>query len=88
MALIDTTTMKEIVSELRREVDHSLLFYGEPWTGGMSPLTEQTVKGSQKGQGFAVFNDHFRHAIKGTMTGAAEGLLQASHGTKGPSLKE
>ncbi|WP_259445731.1 type I pullulanase [Paenibacillus lautus] len=74
MALIDTTTMKEIVSELRREVDSSLLFYGEPWTGGMSPLTEQTVKGSQKGQGFAVFNDHFRHAIKGDNDGRGRGF--------------
>ena len=74
MALIDTTTMKEIVSESRREVDSSLLFYGEPWTGGMSPLTEQTVKGSQKGQGFAVFNDHFRHAIKGDNDGRGRGF--------------
>ncbi|MGG3282978.1 type I pullulanase [Paenibacillus solani] len=74
MALIDRTTMKEIVSELRREVDSSLLFYGEPWTGGMSPLVDQTVKGSQKGQGFAVFNDHFRHAIKGDNDGRGRGF--------------
>ncbi|KOR90612.1 type I pullulanase [Paenibacillus solani] len=74
MALIDRTTMKEIVSELRREVDSSLLFYGEPWTGGMSPLVDQTVKESQKGQGFAVFNDHFRHAIKGDNDGRGRGF--------------
>ncbi|WP_253806010.1 type I pullulanase [Paenibacillus sp. Cedars] len=74
MALIDTTTMREIVSELRHEVDNSLLFYGEPWTGGMSPLTEQTVKGSQRDQGFAVFNDHFRHAIKGDNDGRGRGF--------------
>lgn len=74
MALIDTTTMREIVNELHREVDSTLLFYGEPWTGGMSPLTEQTVKGSQRDQGFAVFNDHFRHAIKGDNDGRGRGF--------------
>ncbi|WP_459965983.1 type I pullulanase [Paenibacillus sp. JCM 10914] len=74
MALIDTTTMREIVTELRDEVEPTLLFYGEPWTGGNSPLAEQTVKGSQQNQAFAVFNDHFRHAIKGDNDGSGRGF--------------
>lgn len=74
MALIDRTTMTEIVSELRREVDSSLLFYGEPWSGGWTPLVDQTIKGTQRGLGFAVFNDHFRHAIKGDNDGRGRGF--------------
>lgn len=83
MGLIDTTTMKEVVRELREEVDSSLLFYGEPWTGGLSPLAEQTVKGTQRGQGFAVFNDHFRYAIKGDNDGQGRGFATGEPWTEG-----
>lgn len=74
MALIDTTTIYEIVDELRREVDPAILIYGEPWTGGDSPLHNKTVKGTQRGKGFAVFNDHYRHAIKGDNDGGGKGF--------------
>ncbi|WP_422660247.1 type I pullulanase [Paenibacillus sp. EC2-1] len=74
MALIDTTTIYEIVEELRNEVDPSLLIYGEPWTGGDSPLQNKTVKGTQRGKAFAVFNDHYRHAIKGDNDGYGKGF--------------
>lgn len=83
MALIDTTTMVEIVEELRREVDETLLLYGEPWTGGISPLVEQTVKGTQRGRGFAVFNDHFRQAIKGDNDGAGTGFATGADWLEG-----
>ena len=82
MGLIDTTTMAQIVDELRREVDPTLLFYGEPWTGGSSPLAEQTLKGSQRGLGFAVFNDHFRGAIKGDSDGAGKGFATGAPGNE------
>ncbi|WP_235440457.1 type I pullulanase [Paenibacillus sp. DMB20] len=74
MALIDTATLCEIVEELRREVDPGILVYGEPWTGGESPLRDKTVKGSQRGKRFAVFNDHFRQAIKGDNDGGGRGF--------------
>lgn len=74
MALIDTTTIYEIVEELRREVNPSILIYGEPWTGGDSPLPNKTVKGTQRGKGFAVFNDNYRHAIKGDNDGGGKGF--------------
>ncbi|MFC7681368.1 type I pullulanase [Paenibacillus sp. GCM10028914] len=74
MALMDTTTIYEIVDELRSEVDPKILIYGEPWTGGDSPLHNKTVKGTQRGKGFAVFNDHFRHAIKGDNDGGGKGF--------------
>ncbi len=73
MALIDTTTIYEIVEELR-EIDPAILVYGEPWTGGESPLPNKTVKGTQRSKGFAVFNDHFRHAIKGDNDGYGKGF--------------
>lgn len=74
MGLIDTDTMAEITEELRREVDPGILIYGEPWCGGESPLGNKTLKGSQRGKGFAVFNDHFRHAVKGDNDGEGRGF--------------
>ena len=76
MGIIDTTTMAEITQELHQEVDPSILIYGEPWMGGSTPLpgTDQTLKGSQKDLNFAVFNDHFRSAIKGDSDGAGKGF--------------
>ncbi|MDR0270239.1 type I pullulanase [Paenibacillus sp.] len=74
MGLIDTDTIVQIVDELHREVDPSLLIYGEPWTGGVTPLRQQTLKGSQRSRGFAVFNDHFRGAIKGDSDGYGKGF--------------
>lgn len=74
MALMDTITMYEIVEELRSEVNPTLLIYGEPWTGGDSPLADKTVKGTQRGKGFAMFNDHFRQAIKGDNDGSGKGF--------------
>ncbi|GAA0368653.1 type I pullulanase [Bacillus horti] len=80
MGLIDTTTMKELTQELHEQVDPNLIIYGEPWTGGSSPLTEQTLKGSQKGLNFAVFNDHLRGAIKGDSDGAGKGFATGESG--------
>lgn len=80
MGLIDTRTMEELTEELRHEIDDSLLFYGEPWTGGESPLTDKTLKGAQRGKGFAVFNDNFRGAIKGDSDGAGRGFATGQSG--------
>ncbi|MHA0855651.1 type I pullulanase [Paenibacillus sp. CMAA1364] len=80
MGLIDTQTMKEIAQELHEEVDHSLLIYGEPWTGGFSPLIEQTLKGTQKGTAISVFNDNFRSAIKGDSDGVGRGFATGECG--------
>jgi pullulanase len=67
MGLIDTPTMEKLAEDLRREAGPDILIYGEPWTAGESvlPLELQTLKGSQKGKNFAVFNDNIRSAIKG-----------------------
>ncbi|QNF29202.1 MULTISPECIES: type I pullulanase [Metabacillus] len=76
MGLIDKQTMQEITKELKNQIDPNFLIYGEPWTGGTSSLPQslQNVKGSQKDQGYAVFNDHIRGAIKGDSDGDGTGF--------------
>jgi pullulanase len=67
MGLIDTPTMKQLTDTLRKQVDPSILIYGEPWQAGGSVLAEdlQTITGAQRGLDFAIFNDRIRWAIKG-----------------------
>ncbi|WP_163192370.1 type I pullulanase [Clostridium thermarum] len=87
MGLIDTTTMTQIVDELKNEINPSVLIYGEPWTGGSSPLAEQTLKGSQKEKGFAVFNDNIRGAIKGGSDDATKGFASGEPGKETDIVK-
>ncbi len=68
LGLIDLETIKLMVKELRA-LEPNLLIYGEPWAGGMTPM-EIAHKGAQRGGGWAVFNDHFRDAFKGTVFNA------------------
>ena len=81
MALHDRKTMAEVERALH-ELDPSILIYGEPWTGGLSRLEprEQMVKGRQKGMRIAVFNDHFRNAIKGDNDGSGRGFVSGATG--------
>lgn len=76
MGLIDTQTMRELTNELRTEVDPDMLIYGEPWQAGGSilPGAQQTIKGSQKGEDFKVFNDEIRGAIKGDSDSTGKGF--------------
>ncbi|MGG5462125.1 type I pullulanase [Clostridium sp. B9] len=85
MGLIDTKTMNELTAELRNEIDPSLIIYGEPWQAGGSALPEsqQTLKGTQRGKGFAVFNDNFRGAIKGDSDGMGQGFATGATGKEG-----
>ncbi|MEK4359322.1 type I pullulanase [Paenibacillus sp. FSL M7-1455] len=87
MGLIDTDTVRLMVEELRREADPAIIVYGEPWTGGESPLGRQTLKGSQRNLGFAVFNDHFRGAIKGDSDGEGKGFATGGTGTEAAVLE-
>ncbi|MBT2288646.1 type I pullulanase [Paenibacillus albidus] len=80
MGLMDSVTMREITEELRLNVNPNLLIYGEPWTGGESPLASQTLKGVQRGKGYAVFNDNFRSAIKGDSDGWGRGFATGEYG--------
>ncbi|HBP20532.1 MAG TPA: type I pullulanase, partial [Planctomycetes bacterium] len=79
MGLIDRETMVQ-VARAAHEVDRSLLVYGEPWTGGDTPI-HKTEKGRQQGAGFGVFNDILRDAIKGSNGDGQTGFVQT--GAKG-----
>ncbi len=74
MGLYDKETMREIVSSLKG-IKPGIFIYGEPWTAGDTPISP-TVKGSQRGQGFSVFNDHFRDALKGPWYNTEPGYIQ------------
>ncbi len=74
MGLHDMETMRQIVTILRK-LKPDIFIYGEPWTAGDTPI-EPTVKGKQKNQGFAVFNDHFRDALKGPWFNLEPGYVQ------------
>lgn len=77
MGLIDLETMREIVKELSA-VKPNIFIYGEPWTGGLTPI-QPTYKGMQRCNSFSVFNDDFRDAIKGAVFDAKEyGFIQSS----------
>ncbi|CAI6078398.1 Pullulanase [Paenibacillus sp. JJ-100] len=81
MGLIDIDTMKELANELHSEVSSSILLYGEPWGAMESPLgDEMTLKGAQRGAGFAVFNDNFRSVIKGDSDGDGKGFATGEVG--------
>jgi|GEM_PF-19838 len=89
MGLIDVTTMTELTEELRSQVDPNILLYGEPWDAGTNglPSGEQTKKGSQRDLGFAVFNDHFRGAIKGDSDGEGQGFASGATGQEEAILR-
>lgn len=54
-----------------------LTLYGEPWTGG-GPV--YFGKGAQRGTRMAVFNDHFRNALRGDLDGTATGFATGPGG--------
>ncbi len=87
MGLIDKETMNQVEKVLHK-IDPSILIYGEPWYA-LPPQIEpsnQIYKGFQKNKKVAVFNDHFRDAIKGDLNGAGKGFVSGKrdceHGIK------
>ncbi len=74
MGLIDMETMRQIVKELKL-VKPDIFLYGEPWTSGETPI-KPTLKGSQRREGFSVFNDNFRDALKGPWYNTEPGYIQ------------
>lgn len=69
-------TMQTIAQELYA-LRSDLTIYGEPWTGG-GPI--YFPKGTQRGMGVAVFNDHLRNAIRGDLDGDAIGFATGPDG--------
>lgn len=76
MALLGIEAMKKVSEQLHALNPHTLL-YGEPWAGGTSSLADNMLltKGRQKGLGLAMFNDHVRDTLCGSVfDGAARGF--------------
>lgn len=75
MALHDLDTMKELVANLKT-FNPNICVYGEPWTGGTSPLNpaqQASQANGAKYDGYGQFNDQMRDAlIKGGMSGVTE----------------
>jgi pullulanase len=76
MGLIDLETMRLMKADLEK-INPNILIYGEPWTGGHTPLKPVTTKEQTRGTGVLAFNDHFRDAIKGGRDGGGPGFIQA-----------
>src|SRR5581483_1018509 len=75
MALLDLDTMREVEHELRG-LNPSIVLYGEPWTGGDSPLGAKTDKQRLREAPVGAFNDDFRNALKGVPDGNEPGFIQ------------
>ena len=75
MGLVDLETMKRL-QRAAVEIRPGLIVYGEPWTGGATPLSPITGKHEVRGTGIGAFNDHFRDAIKGDRDGGSPGFIQ------------
>ena len=74
MALHDVETMNAIQSMLA-EIDPTMVVYGEPWTGGTSPLSESVRADKENIKDLnlvGAFNDYTRDAVKGSVFNAAE----------------
>ncbi|HEX4086198.1 MAG TPA: type I pullulanase [Chthoniobacteraceae bacterium] len=75
MALIDRDTMTDIVNELHA-INPAIAVYGEPWTGGDSPLQDKTDKTALLQVPAGAFNDDYRNALHGHPDGPDTGFIQ------------
>ncbi len=79
MGCMDKETIRQAATRLH-DLDDSIILYGEPWTALPVQIEKekQLLKGNQKGTGVAVFNDDFRHALKGDNDGGKKGYISGS----------
>ena len=82
MALHDVDTMNNVYNELV-EIFPEILVYGEPWTGGTSPLDSNLAADKTNLEdmpNIGAFNDEIRDGIKGSVFSAGEaGFIQGSN---------
>ena len=94
MGLHSIDTMEEIGTALK-EIDSSVLVYGEPWTGGDS-LVSNTA--NTAGENYSAFDDDYRDAVKGAEFGgfkagqvqgvfADSGILSGLQGKSGSNKR-
>ncbi|MFL6515233.1 MAG: type I pullulanase [Chthoniobacterales bacterium] len=84
MALIDQETIRQADRELKK-INPGIILFGEPWTGGTTPLHEKTDKQALRQVPAGVFNDDFRNALKGSPDHDDPGWIQ--NGSKRDALK-
>jgi len=84
MALIDQETMRQADRELRK-LHPGIILFGEPWTGGNSPLRDKSDKSAFHQISPGAFNDDFRNALKGSPDGGEAGWIQ--NGSSRDALK-
>ncbi len=70
VGMFSKATVVNLTTELRK-LRPDLVLYGEPWTGG-GPV--RFGKGTQRGTGFAIFNDNIRSVIRGDLDGTRPGF--------------
>jgi pullulanase len=84
MALIDQDTIREADRELRK-IKPGVILFGEPWTGGVTPLRDKSDKSALARLPAGAFNDDFRNALKGSPDREDPGWIQ--NGSKRDALK-
>ncbi len=89
MGIHDIETMNRLTATLL-EIEPSLIFYGEGWTAGKSPLPDslRALKANTaKLHRFAAFSDDLRDGLKGSVFDEkAKGLVNGGYGTE-PSIQ-
>lgn len=88
MALIDTDTVYAAVKALTA-ADPNVLIYGEPWVANSTPLNpaNHTIRGTQYGNGFALFNDDVREVVKGGNDDDSKGFASGAGDRNGAAIE-
>lgn len=89
MALHDVKTMNDLTEALH-EIDPTIVVYGEPWTGGTTPLPaaqQATKETMDEMPNVASFNDIVRNAIRGNNNGEGQGWVQGNNSSRADVLK-
>jgi len=87
MGLHDLETMKNLTAKVRAETFDNFTIYGEPWTGGSSPLDASKAAKQdniKKYVGYGAFNDLMRDGLikSGMNAVSAKGWASVSGSTK------
>ena len=90
MGLLDIETMNEAARRLK-EINPSIILYGEGWTGGASSLDEslRAVKYNMRQvPDYGIFSDEFRDIVKGNVFDERNtGYINGGHGWSGDALR-
>ena len=81
MGLHGCDTMNLIAQNLMENVNEKMAIYGEPWTGGTTPLIKGAVKANiAQVPEIGMFNDEFRNRVSGDNNGNGNGWVNNRFG--------